>query len=298
MGAFGNAMNPTDSIRYAAIWFPSVPVQGQPTDFEMVREDFSFTHPLWKDSLNALSLSGGVRNDLIQTDAILPGTGQSVPSELWGVNLGLHYSRQLDDGWITGGGVSIGSASDHPFAGLHEMNVGMNAMLRIPQGDHNAWLFTLAYSPMGELAFPVPGVAFSWNPTPQFHANIGLPLMVMWKPTDDWQFQASYMLLRTVHIKAQYRITEHLRAFAAYDWANESYILLDSPETNDRFFIYDQRASMGLQLSLVKNWTASLSSGFIFDRYMFEGTSSTANSSNRVDLGSGPFVALNLGVRF
>ena len=298
MGAFGNAMNPTDSIRYAAIWFPSVPVQGQPTDFEMVREDFSFTHPLWKDSLNALSLSGGVRNELIQTDAVLPGTGQSVPSEFWGVNLGLHYSRQLDDGWITGGGVSIGSASDHPFAGIHEMNVGMNAMLRIPQGDHNAWLFTLAYSPMGELAFPVPGVAFSWNPTPQFHANIGLPFMVMWKPTDDWQFQASYMLLRTVHIKAQYRFTEHLRAFAAYDWANESYILLDSPETNDRFFIYDQRVSMGLQLSVVKNWTASVSSGFIFDRYLFEGTSSTSSSANQVYLGSGPFVALNFGGRF
>ena len=59
---------------------------------------------------------------------------------------------------------------------------------------------------MGELNFPVPGVAFSWNPSPQFHANIGLPLMVMWRPTDDWQFQASYMLIRTIHIKAQYRL--------------------------------------------------------------------------------------------
>ena len=98
----------------------------------------------------------------------------------------------------------------------------MNAMLRIPQGEHNAWLFTLSYSPMGELNFPVPGVAFSWNPSPEFHANIGLPLMVMWRPTDDWQFQASYMLLRTIHVKAQYRLTGSLRAFAAYDWSNES----------------------------------------------------------------------------
>ena len=81
------------------------------------------------------------------------------------------------------------------------MNVGINAMLRIPQGEHNAWLFTLTYSPTGELNFPVPGVAFSWNPSPQFHANIGLPLMVMWRPTDDWQFQASYMLIRTIHVK-------------------------------------------------------------------------------------------------
>ena len=147
MGGFGGGMNPSDSVRYSVLWFPNVPVQGQATDLQMVGENLSFTHPLWKDSLNALSLTGGVRNELIQTDAILPDTGQPVPSDLWGINLGLRYSRQLDDGWITGGGVSIGSASDHPFAGIHEMYVGMNAMLRIPQGEHNAWLFTLCTRP-------------------------------------------------------------------------------------------------------------------------------------------------------
>ncbi len=298
MGGFGGGMNPTDSVRYSALWFPKVPVEGQATDLQMIGENLSFTHPLWKDSLNALSLTGGVRNQLFDTNAILPETGQPLPAELWGVNLGLRYSRQLNDGWITGGGVSIGSASDHPFATIHEIDIGMNAMLRIPQGEHNAWLFTLSYSPMGELNFPVPGVAFSWNPSPEFHANIGLPLMVMWRPSDDWQFQASYMLLRTVHIKAQYRLTGSLRAFAAYDWSNESYSLLDRPELDDRFFIYDQRVSLGIQTPLWERWTASVSSGFVFDRYMFEGTSSTSSSADRIDLGNGPFAALNFNARF
>jgi hypothetical protein len=298
MGGFRGGMNPTDSVRYSVLWFPSVPVQGQATDLQMVSENLSFTHPLWKDSLNALSLTGGVRNQLFDTSAILPETGQLLPEELWGVNLGLRYSRQLDDGWITGGGVSFGSASDHPFSDRHQDNVGMNAMLRIPQGEHNAWLFTLSYAPMGELNFPVPGVAFSWNPSPEFHANIGLPLMVMWRPTEDWQFQASYMLIRTFHLKAQYRLMDNLRAFAAYDWSNESYSLLDSPDVNDRFFIYDQRVSLGLQTPLWARWTASVSSGLVFDRYMFEGTSSNSSSSDRVDLGTGPFAALNIGARF
>jgi hypothetical protein len=297
-GGFGGGMNPVDSVRYSVLWFPKVPVGGQATDLQMIGENLSFTHPLWKDPLDALSLTGGVRNQLFETDAILPDTGQPFPSELWSVNLGLRYNRQLEDGWITGGGVSIGSSSDHPFATIREMNVGMNAMLRIPQGEHNAWLFTLAYSPMGELNFPVPGVAFSWNPSPEFHANIGLPLMVMWRPTDDWQFQASYMLIRTIHIKAQYRVTDRVRAFAAYDWSNEAYSLLDRPELDDRLFIYDQRASLGLQAALAPHWTASVSGGFVFDRYMFEGTSSSSTSSNRVDLGNGPFAALNLGTRF
>ena len=75
--------------------------------------------------------------------------------------------------------------------------------------------------------------------------------MVTWRPTDDWQFQASYMLIHTIHLKAHYRFTDRLSAFAAYDWSNEAYILLDRPEENDRFFIYDQRVSMGLQASFL-----------------------------------------------
>ena len=245
-----------------------------------------------------LSLSGGVRNLFTDTAAVLPDTGQPFPENLWDVHLGLRYARQLGDGWIAGGGVSIGSASDHPFAGISEMYVSMNAMLRIPQGEHNAWILSLMYAPTSELNFPIPGVAFSYNPSPQFHANIGLPFMVMWRPTDAWQFQASYMLIHTIHLKALYRFTRRLSAFAAYDWSNESYALLDRPAEDDRFFLYDERVSMGLQWSPVRHWTASVSAGYVFDRYMFEGTSLFSSGINRLNLGDGPFAALNLGARY
>ena len=295
---FGGGMRPVDSLRYNEIWFPAVPVRGQATNFQMLGQDLSFTHPLWVDPFDAVSLSGGVRNRLINTDAILLDTGQPIPSDLWSVHLGLRYARQLNDGWVTGGGVSIGSASDHPFATIHEIDVGVNGMLRIPQGEHNAWMFTLMYSPTNQLNFPVPGVAFSWNPSPQFHANIGLPFQMTWRPTDQWQFEASYMLISSIHAKARYRFNDHLSAFAAYDWCNEAYLLLDRPDQNDRFFIYDQRVSLGLQVVLLRHWTASASAGYVFDRFMFQGTSLFSSSADRVNLGDGPFASLNLGMRF
>ena len=120
----------------------------------MLAESLSFTRPLWTDSLDALSLSGGVRNSLIDSEAVLPNTGQPIPDALWNVNLGLRYARQLNDGWVTSGGLSMGSASDHPFASIREMNVGVNSMLLVPQGDHNAWIFSLSVSPTSELNFP------------------------------------------------------------------------------------------------------------------------------------------------
>ena len=164
MGAFGDGMSAFDSFRYGVIWFPNVPVAGQAAEFQSVRQDLSFAHPLWTDPLNVLSLSGGVRNLFTDTAAVLPDTGQPFPENLWDVHLGLRYARQLGDGWIVGGGVSIGSASDHPFAAISEMYVSMNAMLRIPQGKHNAWILSSMYAPSSELNFPIPGVAFSYNP--------------------------------------------------------------------------------------------------------------------------------------
>ncbi len=298
MAGIGGGIHPIDSVRYSTIWFPSVPVSGQATNFEMIGQDLSFTHPLWTGPQNALSLSGGVRNELIDTGAILPGTGQPIPADLWNIHLGLRYAQQLDNGWLWSGGVSVGSASDHPFATIREMDVGANVLLRVPEGENNAWLFSLMYSPTSELNFPVPGVAFSYNPSPQFHANIGLPFQLTWRPTDEWQFQASYMLIHTIHVKARYRITDWLGTFAAYDWSNETYSLLDRPEEDDRFFIYDQRLSMGLEAKPFHHWTASLSAGYVFDRYLFEGTSFASSGANQVNLGAGPFTALSLGTRF
>ena len=281
-----------------AFWYPSVPVHGQPTDFEEVGQDFSWTHPLWSDQVSLLSFSAGVNNRIIDTNAVLPGTGQPVPEDLWNIHFGLRYARQLDNGWTAGGGISFGSASDRPFASIREMNVGMNAMLRVPQGEQNAWIFSLIYSPTSELAFPVPGVAYSWNPSPAFHANIGLPLAVVWRPSEDWQVVGSYMLLRTIHLRVRRRLTDRFSVFAAYDFSNEEYDLADSPDANDRFFLYDQRVSMGLQTALFWRWTATASAGYMFDRYIFEGTSLSAAAADRVDLGNGPFMMLNVAARY
>ena len=151
MGGFGGGMLPSNSVRYSVIWFPTVPVQGQATDLEMV-EGKSLVHPSAVEGF-AKRLEHFRRRPkrAFRDRGHPPGHGPTVALTALGINLGLRYNRQLDNGWIAGGGVSIGSASDHPFAGIHEIYVGLNAMLRIPQGEHNAWIFTLMYSPIDEL---------------------------------------------------------------------------------------------------------------------------------------------------
>ena len=79
----GSGLGGQGPINYRTFWFPTEPVKGQAANWEMVGQDFSFAYPLWVDSPNRLMLTAGVRNRLIDTDAILPDSHQPYPSELW-----------------------------------------------------------------------------------------------------------------------------------------------------------------------------------------------------------------------
>jgi hypothetical protein len=292
-------------FRYRATWYPTVPVSGQNANFTLLDQNLSVAAPLWMAHsadggrpTGGWLLTAGVRNESIDTKAILPDTGQPYPEELWNVNMGLMYFRKLDSGWSWGGGANLGSASDRPFASIDEMFVGMNAFLRIPSGEHNAWMFSLMYAPMSELRFPIPGVAYYYAPNENFHANIGLPFSLFYRPVECLTLEASYMPIHTIHAKAKYKIVDCLSLFAAYDWTDDAYALADRTDVNQRFFMYNQRLAGGLETRLGAHWSVELAGGLVFDRYSFEGKQWDTTQFNRVSFGNGPFVTLQAGLRF
>jgi hypothetical protein len=67
---------------------------------------------------------------------------------------------KLDNGWIVGGDLVVGSASDRPFASIDEISFQADALLRVPWRESFAWIFLLNYSNIREFAphFPLPGV--------------------------------------------------------------------------------------------------------------------------------------------
>jgi hypothetical protein len=295
-------MSPVGHVPYRAdyriTWFADEPVKGQPQDLGYTQQDFSLVFPLWQSCANEFSGTVHVRGEIFNTNAILPDTKQPFPEDLWNIRFGTTYRHLFDNGWVTGGTVNFGSASDKPFHSINEMTAGVNAFLRIPQGEHNAWLFSLSYSPTAELSFPIPGVAYVYQPSEYFHATIGLPFQIMYRPCDDLMLEASYMLLRTIHTRATYRVCDRLRIYGGFDWADESYFLADRPNDNDRFFYYDMRLTGGAQIYPMKHVAFDLAAGYVFDRFYFEGAQFSDNQHNRVDVGDGPFVSLQALVRW
>jgi hypothetical protein len=302
-GPTGNLFNPVVGhavplVEYRVTWLPDERVSGQPTVLGFVRQDISFGVPVWQCAGDEWAVTGSVRSELFHTGAVLPTTGQPFPDDLWSIRFGTTYRHLFDNGWIAGAALSIGSASDQPFHSINEFTGGVNLFLRIPQGEHNAWLFTLNYSPTNELAYPVPGVAFLWQPSDCLRVNIGLPFQVMWRPLDDLTLDVSYMLIRTVHARVTYRVCKFASAYAGYDWNNESWFLVDRPDVHDRFFYFEQRLSAGVR-GRVGHWALyDVSSGFVFDRSFFEGKNSNSQNFNRIDVGDAPVLSLRLGLHF
>jgi hypothetical protein len=295
---FGFNQAAVPSASYRVTWFPEASVANQPTDLSAVRQDFRWTCPVWKDDSQMFGLTATVRNVLTNTGAVLPATGQPFPDDLWDVRFGFTYKYLFANGWITGASVDFGSASDRPFSSVNVLTGSFSTFLRIPVGEHNAWLFTLAYSPTGELNFPVPGVAFYWQPSDSFNATIGVPFKVVWRPLEDVMLEASYMPLTTVTAKAAWRVWGGVSVYVAYNRGNESYFLADRTDDQERFFYYDQRVTGGVKMQFGRHLTVDLSSGYAFDRFYFEGDTYSDRDQNRIDIGNGAFLSLMGELRF
>jgi hypothetical protein len=298
VGGFGPGGGYGILASYRTTWIPDQAVVGQPTNLGEVRQDLSLRAPVYRDECDLVAVTASLRWLIFDTHAILPNSMQPFPSDLWDVRFGANYSHKFDNGWIAGGGVNFGSASDRPFASYGELTAGVNGFLRIPQGEHNAWLFTLAYSPTGELNFPIPGVAFQWMPSDNLRINIGLPFQVTYRPIEDVTLDASYVPIQTVHARATWRVLKPLRLYGAFDWSGESYFLYDRPVYQDRFFSYEKRLSAGARYEFAPGVSVDLSSGYLFDRFYFQGQHYSDNQYDRVDVKDGEFLALKFEVRY
>lgn len=283
---------------YRIVWLPDEQLTHQAGHLGVLQQAASVSTPLWHDDINFVSVSVGVHGDTNFTHAVLPDSGRLFPDELWSVRFGTTYSHRFDNGWTAGAGVSVGSSSDQLFHSTRELEIGANAFLTVPEGEHNAWLFTLMYSPTSELAFPLPGVAYLWQPSDRLRINVGLPFQLMYRPLDEVTLDFSYMLLRTVHARATYHLAPQLGVFAGYDWSNESYFLAERVDANERFFYYDQRVGAGVQAKVTPNFLLELTGGYAFDRFYFAGSSYSANNNDRVDVAPGAFVGFQGRVRW
>lgn len=284
---------------YFAEWYPTRGVRDRNSDVGFVRQSLNLGAPIYRDGANTVLLTASVKNVLFDTDAVLPDTGRAFPNALWSVSFGVLTTRKFENGWTGGLMLNTGSSSDKPFANVRDMNLGGMGFLRVPVRDgRDAWQFSVMYSSAGNLSFPIPGVAYSWNPSDRFRMSIGLPFSIHWQPFEEWSLDASYVPLTNGRVRVTYKPVERVKLYAGYESTADSYFLADRVETRDRFLMMEQRLITGLTWQFHDHGTLDVFGGYAFDRRLGEGQNQGGDLHDRVNLRPGPFAGLRLGLKF
>jgi len=286
---------------YAIKSYDGQEVEGQATDFRSTRHRVRIMTPLYQTDRDELSCAASLEYQDIDTDARLPDTNESFPDNLWGINIGATFRHLLDDDKIIGGYFACGSRSDKPFDSTHETTIGTTLFVRIPSGDTDSWLWSVNYSNNREFLnnIPLPGVAYQYARSKRITAIIGVPFALVWyRPTDASSVFLGYYLVRTVHAKARYRMTDAFSCFAGFDWDNERYLRSGRSDRKHRLFYYEKRVNVGVAFDIMQDFKIEIAGGYAFDRFYFEGTTYSDRSQNRLDIHDGPYASINAQLSF
>jgi len=278
--------------QYRAWGYFNRPINGQPARLGFVKQEFSTPIPLWICDTDILAASVLVRNFHFQSGAQLPEIGSRFPKDLWDIRLGLNYFHTFDNGWKFGLMPRLGSPSDKPFASIREMNLGATSFLRMPaERDGDFWTVSLSYFPNSQLAFPLPGGTYEWNPSDRLKIGLGLPFSFTWKPTDEVRFDFNYTPLTLVTARASWNPKPVWKLYTGFDWDNEGYFLAGRADRRDLFFFYEKRLCVGTRIDLGERCAVDFSGGYAFDREFGSGRSPINFTSNQVKIESGAFIS-------
>lgn len=286
---------------YKAIWYPATSISNSqtPSDLGLVRQNISAAYPIWRKDGDTVLLTAGVRNTLFFTDAVLPDSQQPFPEQLWNINTGLMYTHKFDNGWSSGVKGTFGSASDKPFININVMNVTFFGFLQTPaRNERDSWVFSLFYSPVGNVEFPIPGIAYLWKPSENLNASLGIPFSVKWKPVDDLTLSFSYIPVTNISARAAYILGNGWEAYAGFDWLNEAYFLADRVVLLDRFLGFEMQLNGGFRWELTKNALLDISAGYAFNRYYGTGQNQFSDLLDQVDVSPGAFIGAGLLLKF
>jgi hypothetical protein len=273
----------------------------QDNNIRLSSYEFHLTTPLRQDPNSELALIVGYSNLNFSTAARLTDADVSLPDDFSNPYIGVFYRKNLDDGKMFGLHTTLGSPSDKPFDSSREIALDASVFLRVPAQGHNAWFYFLNYSNTRDFLnnIPIPGIAYSRYHNRQLQTLIGVPLStVRWTPTDKITAQAAYILMRTLHAKASYKLSDALSIYTAFDWQNKSYLRANRDDRDDRLLYYEKQILAGIDWTFSKNVKLNLHGGYSFDRFIYEGEDYDDRDQNRISITDGPFAAITTHLKF
>lgn len=218
---------------------------------------------------------------------VLPD-GVVVPRDLWNLQGGGGYTRELGDRRRWGASASIGSASDRPFGSSREISGTGSAYYQIPSGERASWVFMLNYSNNRTFAnnIPLPGVAYYTRTADgRLTLGVGFPFIyARWRPDDAWTVTASaFGFGNNYALETERRVAGPVSAYARVEREPQQWLRYGRVNATDRLTFDTSDARVGARALL---GPASLDGSFgrAFDRRFSEGRDIGRSGSSLIRL--------------
>jgi hypothetical protein len=241
----------------------------------VAREEVRGSQTVVKGTDDRWSVDGRAGAVRLGASPIVLPNGVVVPRDLWNVQGGGGYTRELGDRNRWGASGSIGSSSDRPFGSFREASGMASAYYQKPSGERASWVFLLNYSNNRTFLnnIPLPGVAYiTRSADGRLNLAVGFPfLFARWRPDDSWTLSASALGFGNNYaLEAERRVAGPVSAYARVEREPLQWLRYGRSSATDRLTFDSSDVRAGARAAL---GPASLdaSVGRAFDRRFSEG---------------------------
>lgn len=255
------------------------------SEVKLNQTKFDASLPLARNESGSWRTHAQVDYDAIETsgDSTRFSNGRLMPNRLWDIGAGFSHARNLEDGKVAGGSLTIHSPSDRPFGRARDYGFNLNLSLKLPQENESAWiLFLSASNTRGFLNyFPLPGAAYAFKANDRLRLVLGLPfVLALWTPADAVTVLFSYFPLRNAEARIGLGKRRGLSGYLLARFRTRNFRLHDRPSSEERLFQEDGLAQAGIQFPLLGP-ALSLETGaaYAFERRYYLAEKQTQRSS-------------------
>jgi hypothetical protein len=234
-------------------------------------ERFSFQTPVYRTETETVAVSSNVSNLHLGSAQPLSNSGELVPSDLWKIETGAQYAKNLEGDRTIGGRITVGSSSDTPFSNFNVTTIGASAEYSFPTSDRSRWLLMVMFSNNSPIVnyVPLPGFAYSYN-SETYSLIVGFPVTaVRWSPVR--KVNASFSLLGP-NLVSELNYGNPfggIQEFIGFSWGAQSFLQQNRSDNQEHFYYAEKRAYGGLRLPVYGPVNVDLTAGYAFDREVF-----------------------------
>lgn len=291
IGSLGLALPSTPILIYGGSSSP------QRSSAHLDQHRISFAAAVYNNEPDSYGVLVNYSSLRLEEPLALSKTGVKVPSNLFRTEVGGQFVRKLAEQETLGARLSLGTATDQ----VDSKNITFNLNLTFskPGSEKSHWIYFIYLSNNSPILnyLPIPGIVYLYRGE-NWTGMFGFPFAsIQWTPVDPWAYSLS-ILGPTLNSEISYGQRNRQQIFAGFNMGQQSFLREDRVDEKDRLYFQEKKFLLGFRSPLSTQFHGELQGGYVFDRFIHEGTRFDRKERGETSVSNSWFAAWNLRILF